>query len=227
MPRLDHQTTLGAWFFQATIESSKLSRHVSSERAALENKPRGRRQHETGVRPTNWTGLPGADIEEENTVDDMMTILVGVRTIHGSQAGPGGEDIDIISRTGSSTVRYPQGPGLPPFKDKPVVTATYAGFGIDDVAGVAIASWQDGDLFAGGRPFTSNEEWGRVYIAPPTGTDHRGRVAVTNMRTGVEFINVHGYLNATMPPSPGQPPNDLFVKALFIHWVAMGTVEAY
>lgn len=224
MAEYQHDSTIGSWYFQAVVDSTKLDRMTKNARAAHWNKPRGVRTRES------------ADIGTTQTVDTEDThqcLLSGVRVIRGPAQNlyPTGEaDIRPGPVTfpagggwyGDPQLLFPTGAGLPPFTTRPIVTANAIGFEIEKTApvqgnGIFVSSadiledygflnWFGGlnwDAASGTTPdgisynvnqLFDNRDWVRVSVARPILTSHTGQYGPSDMTIGLRFRIIFGRL---------------------------------
>lgn len=243
MPAFAHSSTLGSWFFQAVVESGKLTRMTENERAAFHNKTRGRAQRESTLLPgTAWPqGGGGGTLAQTNLHDfdeSYRVMLTGVRIIRPTEAtevsaSPNGSDLGILRWWGDPALVFPRGRGVSPFVRRPVVTTAACEFLFDQtvVPGtVALGDWQSVALDdAHFRVWTDDQSWIRAYPGRPFGVDHRGRPGPSDWRTGLRLHILSGRLGASAPDDPSDVPiaEDSNFKALYVHWMAHGYVAAY
>lgn len=228
MAATQHQTTLGNWFFQAIVSSDKLNRMATSEKAADENKPRLRRQLEevkvSGVRQTIH------DLDAS-----YFVILSGVRVIRRYDNRP---EVHPTLWFGAPQVAFPTGPGLPPFTQRPVCSATACAFGIrNNFSDRTDEDWYGLDFgspsgtFPSGRTYTVVEMLGdaffpRVAVARPIETVVTGAAAYGDITRGLRFKILYGRLGGT-DDSPDDATPGFQQIVHYIHWTASGTVAAY
>ena len=187
------------WFFRSEILSEKLTRNVTNEQAAHENKPRMSRHHESGY----------TDADSYLTLNafetDFLAILSGVRILSPAELAPGKTIL------GADLV-FPTGPGVGPFTRRPTINCSASSFYISTAAGGD--DWFLADL-AGATAWHDSEEWILVNLGIP-------QPALDDFKKGIAFyIRTAGFgedLNVTFPTSDAH---------FFIFWHAYGPVAVY
>lgn len=105
MPTYEHASSIGAWFFKALVESSKLRQMTFNEEAAHNNKANARVQNEsrfTAGSPVNY-----ATFDQSHVV-----IMQGAHSI--------ADEAAATPAVIHAYVPYPVGPGLGPFLRRPI-----------------------------------------------------------------------------------------------------------
>lgn len=105
MPSFEHATSIGVWFHEALVESSKLRQMTFNEEAAHRNKPNARVHHES-----RWSG--GNDATYAEFDEPFVLILQGTHVVADEAPSP--------TALVNSYVPFPQGPGLAPFVRRPI-----------------------------------------------------------------------------------------------------------
>ncbi len=253
MAEYSHVSTIGSWFFQAVVGSSKLDRMTQNARAAHWNKPRAVRYRESAlIGPTQLF-----DEEESHQV-----LLCGVRVIQGRTSpfpnrnglGQGRlsdlSDVNCQLGVGDPQTLFPQGIGLPPFVRRPVVLCNLLGFQVNrespepsdtdptdpdysfvtwfgelDWGSHIIESLPDGTDYDITN-LVSDEQWTRCVVARPITTTHTGEVGATDMTIGLRFRLIFGRVGGIYD-WPFLVVGYQHHGAYYIHWQALGPVAAY
>lgn len=192
MPTYEHASSIGVWFFQALVESSKLRQMTFNEEAAHRNKPNARVQRES-----RWSGA--ADIQYLSADEPFVLILQGIHVIQDEATAP--------QSVVNCYIPYPQGSGLTPFTRRPVpVVEGFRGVHSAPPANLAAASFRAIDFDDVGDDAASGSG-SQALSMPEANIGHTGIDAVTDYRTslvithrwsnndgGTSEVNDGGYL---------------------------------
>lgn len=254
MAEYQHDSTIGSWFFQAVVGSSKLDRMTKNARAAHWNKPRARRARESALISSTQT------LDHEHT---HQLLLGGVRVIQGrtcpapnlgglgSRVGVNGlADMHGGLWFGDPQVLFPTGIGLAPFIERPIATSNLLAFEIiktQDGNPPSNADATDPDYsfvdWLGGmdwsaatgqtasgqtyniEPLFDDDEWPRCCVERPIASTHTGGDGASDTTIGLRFRVLIGRVNGVFQfPFTFGFPHP---GGFYIHWTAMGPVAAY
>lgn len=255
MAEFAHSPTIGSWFFQAVVSSSKLDRMAQNARAAHWNKPRATRFRESALIGSTLT------LDRDQT---HQVLLGGVRVIqgrtspapnlqgNGSTTGANGlADMHSGQFFGDPQVLFPTGIGLPPFVERPIAVAQLLGFEIvrtldgvrwppftdptdPDLSFVSWLGGMDWGAATGEMPdgttydvnnLEAVDEWPRCVVERPISTTHTGEAGAVDTTIGLRFRVLLGRTGGVYT----WPVQLAWAHpgGFYIHWMAMGPVAAY
>lgn len=204
MALFEHGTSVGAWFFKALVESSKLRQMTYSEEAAHRNRPNARVQMDS--RETGGTFDP-YDVHDAGYV----LILQGIHAIV--------DEAPTAQTIIHAYIPYPTGPGLAPFLRRPVpvvgairgVTSIFPGTPTIDNIGFQPDRGESGEL---------DDETNEIEAMPEAAVGVSGIDAVTDFRTSL--VIAHRWSNNRNGTSVGN-----VYHGGYLFWRVVGHVEAY